>query len=235
MEADEILFGGGRGGGKTDAGIVWMVEPEYLKCERYRGLVIRRNAEDLKDWVDRAQFIYQPTGAEFVGSPTTVKFPDGPKLRTGHLKDEFAYSKYQGHEYQKMLFEELTHIPRENDYEKLLASNRSTIPGLKPKSFATTNADGPGFKWVKQRFQIPDHPTKPVITIRNGRKLVFIPSVLEDNPILMENDPGYANKLEGMSDEDIVKAWRWGVWTGISLTGAYYANQIELLKSSGRL
>lgn len=232
-EADEILFGGGRGGGKTDTGIVWMTEPEYLQHPRYRGLVIRRNADDLRDWIDRAQFIYQPFRAFFSGQPTEIKFLKGSKLRTGHLKDENAYSKYQGHEYQKMLFEELTHIPREDDYEKLLASNRSTI-GLKPKVFATTNADGPGFKWVKNRWNIPDFPKEPVVTYSKGKKLVFIPSILEDNPILMNADPKYAQRLEGMSDPEMVQAWRFGCWSGVSVTGAYFANQVEQLKKTGR-
>jgi len=234
-EADEILYGGGRGGGKTDTGIIWMSEPEYKENPRYRGLVIRRNADDLRDWVDRTQHIYQPLKAIFSGNPTEIQFQSGAKLRTGHLKDENAYSKYQGHEYQKMLFEELTHIPRENDYEKLLASCRSTI-GLKPKVFATTNADGPGFKWVKNRFGIPDFPdfNKIYTTIRGNKKLVFIPSKLEDNPILMNSDPEYAGRLENMSDEEMVQAWRHGSWAGVSITGAYYANQIENLKRSGR-
>lgn len=235
VEADEILFGGGRGGGKTDAGIIWQIEPEYLKHPRYRGLVIRRNADDLKDWVDRAEYLYQVVKGKKIGQPTEFHFSSGSKIRTGHLNDADAYSKYQGHEYQKMLFEELTHIPRESDYEKILASNRSTI-GLSPKSFATTNADGPGFKWVKKRFNIPDFPDFEKIYTTNykGKKLVFIPSKLEDNPILMNSDPNYAQRLEGMSDEDMVKAWRHGFWSGISITGAYYVNQIEKLKNNGR-
>ena len=45
----EILFGGSRGGGKTEAMTVWMVESDYISNPRYRGLVIRRNYDDLKD------------------------------------------------------------------------------------------------------------------------------------------------------------------------------------------
>ena len=42
--ADEILYGGSRGGGKTDASQVWLL---YDKDnERYRALVVRRNADD---------------------------------------------------------------------------------------------------------------------------------------------------------------------------------------------
>ena len=48
----ELLYGGARGGGKTDAGIVWMLLA--TTNPNFRGLVIRRNSEDLSDWVDRA-------------------------------------------------------------------------------------------------------------------------------------------------------------------------------------
>ena len=39
----EILYGGSRGGGKTEAGLAWMVEPEFLQNEMYRkGIYERR-------------------------------------------------------------------------------------------------------------------------------------------------------------------------------------------------
>jgi len=56
----EILYGGSRGGGKTEAGLAWMVEPEFLQNEMYRGLVIRKNVEDLRDWIDRAKIFIAP-------------------------------------------------------------------------------------------------------------------------------------------------------------------------------
>src|SRR3990167_8114927 len=113
-DADEILYGGARGGGKTDAGQAWLTYD--IGNSLLRALVIRRNADDLKDWIDRAQRMYQPTNAVFTGTPAEITWPSGAKARTGHLKDENAYTKYQGHEYQRILNEELSHIPREKDY-----------------------------------------------------------------------------------------------------------------------
>ena len=233
---DEILYGGSRGGGKTDAGMVWMIEPEYLKHPRYRGLVIRRNADDLRDWIDRAEHLYLPTKAIFTGNPVEIKFPSGAKIRTGHLKDEKAYSKYQGHEYQKLLLEELTHIPRENDYEKLLGSNRSTIPELKPGVFATTNPDGDGFDWVKKRWNIPDWPDhRPIVTkAKNGRTRVFIFSQVEDNKFLYENT-GYVAYLDSIQDDTLKKQWRHGYWGTPIIEGAYYTKQIETARIAGRI
>ncbi len=96
----ELLYGGARGGGKTEDGLAWMVEPKYINNPLYWGLVIRRNAEDLGDWVLRARNFYYSLGARFAGKPPIIKFPSGAVIRTGHLKDENAYGKYIGHEYQ---------------------------------------------------------------------------------------------------------------------------------------
>ena len=135
----ECLYGGARGGGKTDAGIVWMLKETANSL--FRGLVIRRTADDQSDWLDRASRIY--TNAKFVGKPTKIEFPSGAIIRTGHLRDDQAYTKYQGHEYQRMLIEELTQIPDEESYLKLLSSCRSTID-IKPQVFCTANPGGKG-------------------------------------------------------------------------------------------
>jgi len=125
---DEILYGGARGGGKTDAGQAWLLYD--IDKPKYRALVIRKNADDLRDWVDRARQMFAGTGAIFTGNPPEIRFPKGGIIRTGHLKDENAYEKYQGHEYQRILIEELTHIPSEESYLKLVSSCRSTVDGL---------------------------------------------------------------------------------------------------------
>ena len=90
-DADEILYGGARGGGKTDAGQAWLLY--HKDKERYRALVIRRNADDLKDWNDRAAYMFKPSMAIGAGNPSEFTFPSGAKIRTGHLKDENAYTK----------------------------------------------------------------------------------------------------------------------------------------------
>jgi len=230
---DEILFGGSRGGGKTDAGQAWLL---YDKDNpKYRALVIRRNATDLEDWIDRAKAMFAPAGGVFVGN--TFNFPSGARIRTGHLKDDNAYSKYQGHEYQKILMEELTHIPNEADYEKLRASCRSTVVGIKPQIFATTNPDGPGRKWVKKRWNIPDRPTDIVISSdeRTGLSRIFIPSKLQDNQVLMENDPGYIKQLESITDDELREAWLEGSWAGFGIKGSYYKTQIQQAHKEGRI
>jgi hypothetical protein len=139
-----------------------------------------------------------------------------------------------------MLIEELTHIPTESLYEKLLGSCRSTVPGISPQVFATTNPDGPGYQWVKERWNIPDEPTELVfntITTPAGgvRHLIFIPAKLEDNPALMTADPGYVSYLDSLKDPDLRKAWREGSWAGLSAPGAYYKVQMAEMRAEERI
>jgi len=204
----EILYGGARGGGKTDAGLAWLLR--HIKNPQYRALIIRKNADDLSDWVDRARVMYKGTGAIFAYRPAVISFPSGATFKTGHLKDEGAYTKYQGHEYQRMVIEELTQIPTEERYLKLISSCRSTI-SVKPQVFATTNPGGLGHAWVKTRFVDTIQAGKTYVDPQTTQTRVFIPARVKDNPTLVNNDPGYVKFLDGLP-EQLRKAWRDGDW-----------------------
>lgn len=232
-EYDEILYGGARGGGKTDAGIMALLYDKEHPL--YRALVIRRNADDLRDWSDRAERWYIGQGFSKTGSPPEFTHKKGGKIRTGHLKDDSAYTKYQGHEYHRMLIEELTQIPREENFLKLKASCRSTIPELKAMTIANCNPDGPGFHWVRKRFNIDGIPTKPITTVDKvtGLKRIFIPSRLSDNPHLAK-DITYRSFLDGLPD-GLREAWRDGSWEDPIIQGAFYTKEIEQAKREGRI
>lgn len=206
----EILYGGARGGGKTDAGQVWLVEPDYIKNPKYRFLVLRKNAKDLSDWIDRAKHRYHPLRAEFVGKIPEIRFPSGAIGRAGHLKDKNAFEQYIGHEYQKILLEELTLIPSEESYQKVITSARSTVPGLVPQVFSTTNPGNAGHIWVKNRF-VKHGSVVPYFDSEIKKWRIYIPAKVTDNPTLMKNDPGYLAMLNGLPDK-LRRAWRDGDW-----------------------
>ena len=125
----ELLFGGARGGGKTEGGQAWLTKAPHFGNELYRALVVRRNYEDLCDWMDRARRMFAPLGGRVLASgPPRVEFDNGAVFRCGHLKDKDAYTKYQGGEFQRLLIEEAGQIPDERSYELLLGSCRSTLP-----------------------------------------------------------------------------------------------------------
>lgn len=154
------------------------------------------------------------------GNPPEFKWPSGAVFRTGHLKDENAYTKYQGHEYQRMLIEELDQIPSEKNYLRLRSSCRSTVKDLRPQVFLTTNPGGKGHQWIKKRFIDVCEWGKPFVTTEeiNGKEValsrIFIHATMDDNPILMENDPAYVMSIEELktTDPELYKAWRFGDW-----------------------
>jgi hypothetical protein len=225
----EILFGGARGPGKTDAGMVWLLGEEYEKNKLYiqhplyRALVLRKNYEDLNDWLDRARIMYRRSGVKITGKPATIEFPSGAKFRCGHLKDSSSYEKYLGHEYQRILVEELTEIPEEKYYVQILGSCRTTISELGCQVFCTTNPGGKGHSWVRSRFvQPPPQKTKylghkqghRVFSVDGSRPRIFIPATVEDNPEILK-DPGYIQYLESIkqTDSSLYRAWRHGDWS----------------------
>lgn len=153
-------------------------------------------------------------GAKIAYKPAQITFPSGAIIRTGHLKDDQAYTKYQGQEYQRILIEELTQIPEEKRYLQLIASCRTTIPEIKTQVFATTNPGGVGHGWVKSRFIDPSPPNIPFIDKTSGRGRIYIPATVDDNPTLVQNDPAYVGFLDSLKDTDteLWKAWRLGDW-----------------------
>lgn len=240
--AFEVLFGGARGPGKTDAGIQWLhgdrigklpdgQDKFYIHHPQYRALVLRKNYDDLVDWIDRASFLYKYANVEVVGKPAEIRWPSGAKFRLGHLKDRSSYEKYLGHEYHRLLIEELTLIPQEKHYIQILGSLRTTVKELKPQVFITTNPGGVGHLWVKERF-IDPAPYGQSFSGKDGRTRIYIPGTIEDNPILMQ-DKGYLLFLEGLKDTDIdlYKAWRHGDWN--IFAGQYFKEFKQNLHTTG--
>lgn len=201
-----------RGGGKTECGIIWLTE--HLDRPNFNALVIRRNSDDLSDWIDRAQKMLQGFGLEVMYKPAVFKFRSGAQIKTGHLKDDQAYTKYQGHEYHRMLIEEVTQIPTEKRYLELLSSCRSNDPDIEPQVFLTANPGGVGHGWTRKRFVDVARPGVAYEDPQTGLTRIFIPAKVDDNPTLLKNDPAYVKRLDSLkhTDNDLYKAWRLGSW-----------------------
>lgn len=264
----EILYGGARGGGKTDGSIA--VGAERIENKHYRALVLRKNATDLDDYASRCEEAYQCFGVQAKRNPMVLRFGEnkqntrGAVIKGGNLGDKNAYIKYQGQEYSRIFIEELTQIPSEKLYKQVLSSCRSKYTELFPQMILTANPGGVGHSWVKKRFVTPIdfkdeeytetkldngdtlYETESILWWKRHYKYktdsgedkecvwneifdkeenkkakpgsetyrVFIPSTIDDNPILLENDPAYVNTLEGLKTTDpaLYEAWRHGEW-----------------------
>ncbi len=231
--ADMILYGGARAGGKTHAAIRWFLYK--IPYKEHRGLVIRRNAKDLTDFVDRAFQLWSNFGVKKTGNPAKFTFPSGAIIYTGHLGTEDAYTAYQGHEYDAILIEELTHIPTQLLFEKLMGSLRSIHKHLKPQFLGTTNPGGIGSEWVKEYWHIQDDDTPNGVEFTdNGIVKIYVPATINDNPHLMEADPKYVQFLKNLP-ADLREKWYHGSWDDIDTDNQYYATLVTRAKEAGRI
>lgn len=229
--AFETLMAGGRAGGKTWTGQAWLLQDEMKELlidkPYYRGLVVRRQSTDLREWIDKSKEMYLALGAKYVGRPAEIYFPSGAIIYTTHLSDDYAWSKIQGWEVQRVLIEEAGQVEDEDRYVKLIGSLRSTFEDIRPRVFLTANPGGPGHGWLKRRFiDAKDHqgrsaqPYKEFDPIGNGtRNRLYVPTLIDDNPHILKADPGYLDYLESLPPA-LRRAWRHGDWS--ALEGCFF-------------
>ena len=216
----EILFGGARGGGKTDAmiGGDWPIHAQ--KYGQYaKGIFFRRELPQLEAAIERSKEIYFRLGAEWNEQKKTWRFPNGALLKFRPLERDADAEKYQGHDYTRVYFEELTNYPDPKPVMKIKGTLRSG-KGVPVGFRATANPGGPGHNWVKARYIDPAPSGWEILPDDNGLERVFIPSKLSDNKILTDEDPLYVARLKETGSEQLVKAWLDGDWNVID--GAFF-------------
>lgn len=220
--AFEILFGGARGGGKTDGMLgEWAVHADRYG-EHAKGIFFRKTLPQLEAAIARSKVLYRPLGARWLEQKKTWIFPGGAVLKFRYLETADDAENYQGHDYTRLYFEELTNWADPAPIFMVSATLRSGA-GVPCRMLATANPGGPGHQWVKGRYIDPAPAGyKPIQDEETGEYRVFIPSKLSDNLALMRNDPGYAKRLRGAGSEQLVKAWLAGDWNIVE--GAFFAN-----------
>ena len=210
----EILFGGARGGGKTDGALgCWLIHANRYG-EHAKGIFFRRRFKQLEEVQARCMSLFPKVGARFEKSTATWHFPNGATLKLRHLWDDQAAESFQGHQYTFMVFEEATNWPFPDPIDKVKSGALRSPHGVPVKVIYTANPGGAGHNWCKERFSIGEFPGGYVTTYdpESGTARVFIPSRLEDNPALMLNDPSYERRLLASGNSALVKAWRFGDW-----------------------
>lgn len=196
--ADEVLFGGAAGGGKSFGQLV----DALLYALRYPGskqLILRRTYPELEKSLIRTALELFPTRLfSYRKSAHSGTFVGGSVLDFGYLDTESDVFKYQSAEYDVIRFDELTHFT-ERMYVYLISRLRGA--NSFPKSVrSTTNPGGVGHGWVKARFVDIGEPDK-VYRFTTGSRL-FLPSLVQDNLFLMQSDPEYVRRLQNLPEQD---------------------------------
>jgi hypothetical protein len=210
--ADIVLTGGARGGGKTSSCIGHWIKHSGRYASAARGIFLRRRYKQLEDVQRQLMEILPKIGGVYSKGEALWTMSNGATLKLRHLWDVDAASEYQGHEYSVIYAEELTQWPSLDAIMRMTGTLRSS-QGVHCQLIATANPGGAGHAAVKRFFVDP--APKGYIPIRDeetGLSRVFIPSKLEDNPILMQADPLYEKRLLTLGNPELVKAWRYGEW-----------------------
>ncbi|MBR5782846.1 MAG: terminase family protein [Clostridia bacterium] len=205
--ADEVLFGGAAGGGKS-YGQLCDALLYALKYQGSRQLILRRTYPELEKSLIRVMGeLYPPTIFTYHKSTHSGRFCNGSVLDFGHLEQENDIYKYQSAEYDCIRFDELTHFT-EQMYVYLISRLRGAN-GYPKQVKSTTNPGGIGHGWVKSRFVDIGEPDKEYRFTAGSR--IFLPARVQDNSFLMKNDPDYLRRLHNLSDKD-KKALLYGDW-----------------------
>ena len=206
----EIFFGGARGGGKTDGCIGSWMAHENRHGKHAKGIIFRRSMSELEEVQNRMMEIFPAMGATYAVSTKTWIWPSGGTLKLRFLDADEDATKYQGHAYTWMAFDEAGNWPSPKPIDMLRATLRS-VHGVPTRLLLTGNPGGKGHDWIKERYIDPARPMTPFLG-PDGHLRVFIPSRLQDNLLLMEKDPGYINRLKASGPSWLVKAWLEGDW-----------------------
>lgn len=97
----ECLFGGGKGGGKSD--VLLMAALQYVDCPGYGALILRRESPQLykaNALIPRAQSWLANTDARWKEQLRKFVFPSGATLEFGHMEHPSDRHIYDGSEYQ---------------------------------------------------------------------------------------------------------------------------------------
>lgn len=224
--ADDVGFGGARGGGKSDGVVGDFINHEDTYGEHAIAMAFRRERTQLVELIERAKQILKPIGFHWHEQDKYFRGPKGGRLRFTYLESDSDADAYQGHSYTRLYPEELGTFPSEAPINKLQATLRSG-QGVPCQMKGTCNPGGPGHQWVKARYRLDIHPhgferfdfefTNPFTKKTITKTRMFIPSKVTDNRFLGDD---YVANLFQVGTENLVRAWLQGDWSVIE--GAFF-------------
>lgn len=237
--ANEQLYGGGAGGGKSHLSRVRLISA-CLACPGLQAYFFRRLFDDIiKNHMEG------PNGLRALLAPlveigvcqiveTEVRFKNGSRLFLCHCQHSSDVYKYQGPEFHILCIEEAGQF--EEGMVRFLRSRvrvpveiLSTFPEWwqkrLPAVYYTANPGGVGHHFLREWFIDPRPPLalEQVSEEEGGYLRQFVPALLGDNPSI--DYARYVAALKGLGSPELVRAYLEGDWSVV--TGAYFPEMRE--------
>ena len=225
--ANEILYGGAAGGGKSVllrmVAIIWAIYVPGIQI-----YLFRRKVKDLIATHLRGPQSFKVMLRDYINdelcninnSDNTIEFANGSIISLNHCQHESDIENFLSTEMHILLLDESTTFTEKMIRELRGRVRLGSFKELIPKEFSKclpfiiygTNPKGISHNYFAREFVNPKEPhtifKAPIDD--GGMKRIFIPSLISDNPYI-EDD--YKDRLMGMGDPDVVAAYLAGDWS----------------------
>lgn len=219
--AEEILYGGAAGGGKSD----WLLHHTYdlsMRVPGHRSLLLRKTFPELKRSLIVESILKFAKGpCHYRRSDMEWVFDNGSVIEFGHLDADEDIAKYLSAQYDFIGFDEASHF---TDFQMRMVGGRCRMTiakrqaGGRPHVAMATNPGGVGHGYLKRRFVKATNHGEFMVEDGVGRRLAFVPARVEDNPYI---DPAYKQWLMSLPEVER-RQYLYGDWDVFA--GQYFSD-----------
>jgi predicted phage terminase large subunit-like protein len=207
---ETALFGGGRGGGKTDTLLIGAVQFSH-EFPQWKSGILRLTHKHLsrlgavldraRKWFELPYLVNEGLAPKWDREANIFKFPNGSGLMFGHVQHDRDVDIYQGAELHRLELDEAVQFTQYK-ITALKGSLRKEVNDPLPINFWFSGNPG----GIAHDYFNTNHVKGPKL---------FIPSLYTDNPYL--NHIQYRSFLDEIADEDPIKGLQWinGDWEAV--------------------